>query len=403
VITIVKLDVLNWTAGGFMSKVQSIEELKQKCAEKNMPLEKMRFFIGENRKEPKCFGVYLDESTGNWVVYKNKADGTRAVRYEGPDEARAAQEIWTKIGDEVKHRKDMHASPYDESVLREIYEQSEQKPSAWGGVFRAENGKVPGNKLEGASDEELRRMQDKELSGVPRREPEGLPGRETEGATGSGLKGLPGGESEGAIGNGLKGAPGKEPGESSGRVQRSVPGKASGSAARRASRRASRRGSGGILGGILGIFGDTFSFIWNEFVLEHPFASLFFALVGTSLFLEFVFPSPQKGYYQVEDTVYYYLEDQWYMYDDSGEWVTSYVDLDDPEDYYLGDFYSEEYGTEAFEGTEYYGHYLEEKREKEKERENRDNDDYDNDCDDDDYDYDYDDWDADDTDWDTDW
>ena len=390
-----------------MSIVNSIEELKQKCAEKNMPLEKMRFFIGEDRKEPKCFGVYQDERTGNWVVYKNKADGTRAVRYEGPDEARAAQEIWTKIGDEVKHRKDMHASPYDESVLREIYEQSEQKPSAWGEVFRAENGEVPENKLEEVSEEEFKGIQDKELRGGPGREPEEatgsrlkeLPGRETEGATGSGLKGLPGGESEGAIGNGLKGAPGKEPGGSSGRVQRSVPGKAP----RRTSRRSSRRGSGGILGGILGIFKDTFSFIWNEFVLEHPFASLFFALVGTSLFLEFVFPSPQNGYYQVEDTVYYYLEDQWYMYDDSGDWVTSYVDLDDPEDYYLGDFYSEEYGTEAFEGTEYYGHYLEEKREKEKERENRDNDDYDNDYDDDDYDYDYDDWDADDTDWDTDW
>lgn len=315
-----------------------------------MPLEKMRFFIGENRKEPKCFGVYLDEDTGNWVVYKNKSDGTRAIRYEGPDEARAAQEIWTKIGDEVKHRKDMHASPYDESVLREIYEQSEQKPSVWGGA----SGK----------------------------EPEGVSGKEPEGASGK--------ESEGA--------PVKEPGGPSGRAQRSVPGKVSGSAARRASRRA----SGGILGGILGIFKDTFSFIWNEFVLEHPFASLFFALVGTSLFLEFVFPSPQNGYYQVEDTVYYYLENQWYMYDDSGDWVTSYVDLDDPEDYYLGDFYSEEYGTEAFEGTEYYGHYLEEKREKENKRDNRD-DDYDNDYDDDDYDYDYDDWDVDDTDWDTDW
>lgn len=354
-----------------MSKVQSIEELKQKCAEKNMPLEKMRFFIGEDRKEPKCFGVYLDESTGNWVVYKNKADGTRAVRYEGPDEARAAQEIWTKIGDEVKHRKDMHASPYDESVLREIYDQSEQKPSVWGGVFRAENGEGPENKLEEVSEEEFKGIQDKELRGVPRREPEGVPGKEPEGA--------------------------------SGRVRKSVPDKVSGSAPRRTSRRYSRKTSGGIFGGILGIFKDTFSFIWNEFVLEHPFASLFFALVGTSLFLEFVFPSPQNGYYQVEDTVYYYLEDQWYMYDDSGDWVTSYVDLDDPEDYYLGDFYSEEYGTEAFEGTEYYGHYLEEKREKEKERENRDNDDYDNDYDDDDYDYDYDDWDADDTDWDTDW
>ena len=358
-----------------MSKVQSIEDLKQKCAEKNMPLEKMRFFIGEDRKEPKCFGVYQDERTGNWVVYKNKADGTRAVRYEGPDEARAAQEIWHKIGDEVKHRKDMHASPYDESVLREIYDQSGQMLSVRGGVSKADDGGVSDNKLEVVSDEELGGMSDNELRVVPGREPEG--------------------------------ASGKEPGESSGRVQRSVPSKVSKSAPGKASvriaRRTSRKAPEGVLGGILGIFSNTFSFIWNEFVLEHPFASLFFALVGTSLFLEFVFPSPQNGYYQVEDTVYYYLEDQWYMYDDSGDWVTSYVDLDDPEDYYLGDFYSEEYGTEAFEGTEYYGHYLEEKREKEKERENRDNDDYDNDYDDDDYDYDYDDWDADDTDWDTDW
>ena len=324
-----------------------------------MPLEKMRFFIGENRKEPKCFGVYQDESTGNWIVYKNKADGTRAVRYEGPDEARAAQEIWNKIGDEVKHRKDMHASPYDESVLREIYGQSGQTPFAGRGEPEEELGGVAGE----------------EFGVVSGREPEG--------------------------------SLGKEPRESSGRVQISVPSKVSRSALRKASvrtsRRTSRKAPAGILGGILGIFTNTFSFIWNEFVLVHPFASLFFALVGASLFLEFVFPSPQNGYYKVEDTVYYYLEDQWYMYDDSGDWVTSYVDLDDPEDYYLGDFYSEEYGTEAFEGTEYYGHYLEEKREKEKERENRDNDDYDNDYDDDDYDYDYDDWDADDTDWDTDW
>ena len=374
-----------------MSKVQSIEELKQKCAEKNMPLEKMRFFIGENRKEPKCFGVYLDESTGNWVVYKNKADGTRAVRYEGPDEARATQEIWNKIGDEVKHRKDMHASPYDESVLREIYEQSGTKPSSREGMSKVEAGGVPENKLDGVFEEELGGMPDNELRRGPGKEPGGVTGKEF------GL--VPGREPEGASG--------KEPGESSGRVQRSVPSKVSRSAPGKASvstsRSTSRKAPEGILGGILGIFSSTFSFIWNEFVLEHPFASLFFALVGTSLFLEFVFPSPQNGYYQVEDTVYYYLEDQWYMYDDSGDWVTSYVDLDDPEDYYLGDFYSEEYGTEAFEGTEYYGHYLEEKREKEKERENRDNDDYDNDYDDDDYDYDYDDWDADDTDWDTDW
>ena len=101
-----------------MSKVNSIEELKQKCAEKNMPLEKMRFFIGKDMKEPKCFGVYQDETTGDWIVYKNKANGERAIRYSGPDEARAAQEIWDKIGDEIRLRKERYGNPYEESAYR---------------------------------------------------------------------------------------------------------------------------------------------------------------------------------------------------------------------------------------------------------------------------------------------
>ena len=267
-----------------MSKVNSIEELKQKCAEKHMRLEKMRFFIGENRKDPKCFGVYFDEASGNWIVYKNKADGTRAVRYEGPDEARAAQEIWNKIGDEVKLRKDKYGSPYDESAFRTINEADVPQPSFFGSVF--------------------------------------------------------------------------------------------------------------------GIFRSVFSFVWENIVLEYPFAALFFALVGASLLLEFAFPSPKNGYYQYNDVIYYCLEDQWYMYD-SGDWVSTYVDIDDPDDYYLSDYFLPGYDIEAFEHTEYYEEYQEKEREKEKDKERDDA--YDNDYDDDDYDYDYDDWDAGDTNWDTDW
>ncbi len=122
-----------------MSKVHSIEELKQKCAEKNMPLEKMRFFIGVDMKEPKCFGVYRDEETGDWIVYKNKANGERAIRYSGPDEARAAQEIWNKIGDEVKLRKDKYASPYDDSVMRELSTETKTEPpkEELGGILGA--------------------------------------------------------------------------------------------------------------------------------------------------------------------------------------------------------------------------------------------------------------------------
>lgn len=75
-----------------------------------MPLEKMRFFINEDRREPRCFGIYQDEYTGHWVVYKNKADGSRAVRYSGPDEAYAAQEIWAKINSEIELRRAKAAS-----------------------------------------------------------------------------------------------------------------------------------------------------------------------------------------------------------------------------------------------------------------------------------------------------
>ena len=88
-----------------MERVNSVEELRQRCAERNMPLEKMRFFIGENRTEPRCFGIYQDPRSGYWVVYKNKADGSRAVRYNGPDEGYAAQEIWAKINSEIELRR----------------------------------------------------------------------------------------------------------------------------------------------------------------------------------------------------------------------------------------------------------------------------------------------------------
>ncbi|MBR4346114.1 MAG: hypothetical protein IKP75_04185 [Oscillospiraceae bacterium] len=88
------------------SKVNSIEELLNKADAAGMPLEKMRFFIGKDCKEPKCFGVYFDMDSEEWIVYKNKSDGSRAVRYHGPDEAFAAQEIWDKICAEVDIRRD---------------------------------------------------------------------------------------------------------------------------------------------------------------------------------------------------------------------------------------------------------------------------------------------------------
>lgn len=83
---------------------KTIEELKCFCASHRLPLEKMRFFIGVDYKEPKAFGIYKDES-GNFIVYKNKADGTRAVRYRGTDEAYAVNEIYQKMKSEIQLRK----------------------------------------------------------------------------------------------------------------------------------------------------------------------------------------------------------------------------------------------------------------------------------------------------------
>ena len=57
----------------------------------------MHVHIGEDYKEPKAFGIYRDAASGHFVVYKNKADGQRAVRYEGMDEAYAVNELYQKI------------------------------------------------------------------------------------------------------------------------------------------------------------------------------------------------------------------------------------------------------------------------------------------------------------------
>lgn len=80
---------------------KTIVELLQWCQDKHYPLESMRFFIGVNYQEPRAFGIYKDEETGNFIVYKNKSDGSRVIRYEGKDEAYAVNELYMKIKEEA--------------------------------------------------------------------------------------------------------------------------------------------------------------------------------------------------------------------------------------------------------------------------------------------------------------
>ena len=82
---------------------KTIAELKEYCTQRGMPLYRMRFFIGENYQEPKAFGIYQADAN-RFVVYKNKADGSRSVRYDGPDEAYAVRELFDKLLDECHNR-----------------------------------------------------------------------------------------------------------------------------------------------------------------------------------------------------------------------------------------------------------------------------------------------------------
>ena len=85
-------------------KPKTIYELRVYCAQKHVPLADIRFFIDEDYRGPKAFGIYQDDE-GQFVVYKNKADGTRAIRYRGPDEAHAVDEILQKMNSEVELRR----------------------------------------------------------------------------------------------------------------------------------------------------------------------------------------------------------------------------------------------------------------------------------------------------------
>lgn len=82
---------------------RTIEELKEYCAERDMPLLRMRFFIGEDFRGPRAFGIYKD-GTGRVIVYKNKNDGSRAIRYSGTDERYAVREIYQKLLEECRKR-----------------------------------------------------------------------------------------------------------------------------------------------------------------------------------------------------------------------------------------------------------------------------------------------------------
>ena len=93
----------------------TIEELEKWYKDHNLPpYETTRFFIGINYTEPKAFGIYKDESTGKFIVYKNKDNGKRAIRYNGPDEAYAVNDLYQKLKERIAlYKKDPNHDPVD--------------------------------------------------------------------------------------------------------------------------------------------------------------------------------------------------------------------------------------------------------------------------------------------------
>lgn len=84
---------------------KTIEELQEWYVAHHLPPEEItRFFIGKNITEPKAFGIYRD-GNGDFVVYKNKSTGERAVRYKGADEQYAVNELYQRLKAEIADQK----------------------------------------------------------------------------------------------------------------------------------------------------------------------------------------------------------------------------------------------------------------------------------------------------------
>lgn len=83
---------------------KTIAQLKQWYIDRKLPPEETtRFFIGKNYKGARAIGIY--EENGRFIVYKNKANGERAIRYEGTDEAYAVNEVYLKLKDEILNQR----------------------------------------------------------------------------------------------------------------------------------------------------------------------------------------------------------------------------------------------------------------------------------------------------------
>ena len=68
------------------------------------PEETTRFFIGKDYQQKRAFGIFKDKD-GKVVVYKNKDDGNRTIRYLGYDEAYGVNELKLRLEREMENQR----------------------------------------------------------------------------------------------------------------------------------------------------------------------------------------------------------------------------------------------------------------------------------------------------------
>ncbi len=88
---------------------QTIAELQSWYVARHLPPENItRFYIGKNVSTPKAIGIYQDGP--DFIVYKNKANGQRAIRYRGTDEAYAVNEVYLKLKETILTQKNRNTA-----------------------------------------------------------------------------------------------------------------------------------------------------------------------------------------------------------------------------------------------------------------------------------------------------
>lgn len=104
---------------------KTISELETWYKLRNLPsYDVTRFYIGIDTRAPRAFGIYKDKVTGDFIVYKNKDDGTRAVRYQGGDESYAVNELYMKLKETIAIKKGHAISQRNTQTYNSNYRQS---------------------------------------------------------------------------------------------------------------------------------------------------------------------------------------------------------------------------------------------------------------------------------------